>query len=346
MINTLSEMDLHQTPVSTGRMAGIEFQANALHTLLHHRPLVQASDMETALTVVVLALFSALVLSQLAAVPGAVFTLLLAAAYFVFTSIRFDAGHLPDVLFPYLTIFTNYAALSATRFASEQVGRRRVSDIFGRFVSADVRDMIVDMALEDPELIQPGGRQMDISVLFADIRGFTTLSENLPPPEVVEILNQYLESMGEQIFAHGGTLDKYTGDGMMVLFGAPLEQPDHAERAVRAALAMQQAAAQVSDERGEVEWDMVYGIGITTGPAVVGHIGSKRRLDYTAIGDTVNLAARLEGKAPPGAIYINQATYNAVKHIALVEALEPTMVKGKAKPVVVYKVVGLRDEAE
>jgi adenylate cyclase len=221
-----------------------------------------------------------------------------------------------------------------------------VSDIFGRFVSADVRDMIVDMALEDPELIQPGGRQMDISVLFADIRGFTTLSENLPPPEVVEILNQYLESMGEQIFAHGGTLDKYMGDGMMVLFGAPLEQPDHAERAVRAALAMQQAAAQVSHERGEVEWDMVYGIGITTGPAVVGHIGSKRRLDYTAIGDTVNLAARLEGKAPPGAIYISQATYDAVKHITLVEALEPTMVKGKAKPVVVYKVLGLRDEAE
>jgi adenylate cyclase len=346
MINTLAEMDLHQTPVSTGRMAGIEFQANAIHTLLYHRPLVQASEVETALTVVVLALFSALVLSQLEAVPGAIFTLLLAVGYFIFTSIRFDGGHLPDVLFPYLTIFVNYAALSATRFASEQVGRRRVSDIFGRFVSADVRDMIVDMALEDPELIQPGGRQMDISVLFADIRGFTTLSENLPPSDVVEILNQYLESMGEQVFAHGGTLDKYTGDGMMVLFGAPLEQPDHAERAVRAALAMQRAAAEVSHERGDVEWDMVYGIGITTGPAVVGHIGSKRRLDYTAIGDTVNLAARLEGKAPPGAIFISQTTYDAVRHMAVVEALEPMMVKGKAKPVVVYKVLGLRDEAE
>ena len=180
MINTLAEMDLHQTPVSAGRMAGIEFQANAIHTLLHHRPLVRASEVETAVTVVVLALFSALVLSQLEAVPGAIFTLLLAVGYFIFTSIRFDAGHLSDVLFPYVTIFVNYAALAATRFASEQMGRRRVSDIFGRFVSADVRDMIVNMALEDPELIQPGGRQMDISVLFADIRGFTTLSENLP----------------------------------------------------------------------------------------------------------------------------------------------------------------------
>jgi adenylate cyclase len=184
---------------------------------------------------------------------------------------------------------------------------------------------------------------MEISVLFADIRGFTTISENLSPPEVVGILNQYLDSMEEEVFKQGGTLDKYTGDGMMVLFGAPLEQPDHARRAVQAALGMQQAAAEVSQQRGDVQWKVAYGIGITTGPAVVGHIGSKRRLDYTAIGDTVNLAARLEGKAPPGTILINQATYEAVKDIAVVEELEPMLVKGKAKPVTVYKVVGLRE---
>ena len=235
------------------------------------------------------------------------------------------------------------AAVTASRFASAWSERRRVTDIFGRFVSAEVRDTIMDLALRNPNLIRPGGRQMEISVLFADIRGFTTLSEKLSPPEVVEILNQYLDSMEEQVFEHGGTLDKYTGDGMMVLFGAPLRQPDHARRAVMAALAMQRAAAGVSRQRGEAQWKVVYGVGIATGPAVVGHIGSRRRLDYTAIGDTVNLAARFEGMAPPGAILISQATFEAVKDIVVVEKLDPVAVKGKAKPVIVYGVLGLRE---
>jgi adenylate cyclase len=201
------------------------------------------------------------------------------------------------------------------------------------------------MALRDPSLIRPGGRQVELSVLFADIRGFTTLAENLPPSKVVEILNQYLVSMEEQVFKQGGTLDKYTGDGMMVLFGAPLEQSDHAIRAVRAALGMQRMAAEVSARRSDAQGKVAYGIGITTGSAVVGHIGSQRRLDYTAIGDTVNLAARLESIAPPGTILVNQATYEAVKQVALVQELPPVTVKGKARPVPVYKVLGLREDA-
>jgi adenylate cyclase len=340
-MDLLTEMDLHLTPVSPKRMSGVEFLANAIHTLLNHSSLAQQGKVETTITVVLLALVSAVVLSQLGVVLGVIFTLLLAVGYWVFTYTRFDANYLPNVLFPYAAIFINYAVVTATRFASERGERRQVSDTFGRFVSAEVRDMIVNAALEDPDLIQPGGQQMEISVLFADIRGFTTISEQLPPSEVVEVLNQYLDSMEEEVFKQGGTLDKYTGDGMMVIFGAPLEQPDHAERAVQAALGMQQAAAEVSRQRGGT-LKLVYGIGIATGPAVVGHIGSKRRLDYTAIGDTVNLAARLEGKAPPGTILVNQTAFEAIQDIAVVDALEPMMVKGKAKPVVVYKVLRLQ----
>ena len=345
MMNALVEMDLHRTPVSARRMSGVEFQANAIHTLLHHRPLVPQSKVGTTVTLVLLALASSIVLSQLGALPGAIFTALLAAGYFVFTGLQFNAGRLPDILFPYATILVNYAAVMAARFTREQVERRQVSDIFGRFVSPEVRDTIVNIALEDPDLIQPGGREMELSVLFADIRGFTSISEQLPPPQVVEILNQYLDSMEEEVFKQRGTLDKYTGDGMMVLFGAPLEQPDHAERAVRAALGMQRAAAEVSRQRGDVKWHMTYGIGIATGPAVVGHIGSQRRLDYTAIGDTVNLAARLESIAPPGTILVNRAMVEAVGDAAVFEELEPVTVKGKAKPIVVYKVLGLREDA-
>jgi adenylate cyclase len=349
MMNTLTEMDIHTTPVSPLRMAGIEVQANIIHTLLNHRALVPASRTGETITVLLLSLTSALALSQLGAIAGIAFTALLALGYFVYTGLQFDAGVLPNVLYPYGAILINYAALMAARFTSERVERGRVTETFGRFVSPQVRDAIVQVALENPDLIQPGGRQIEISVLFADIRGFTTLAESLPPSDVVDILNRYLDSMEDQVFRQSGTLDKYTGDGMMVLFGAPLEQPDHAARAVRAALGMQRAASEIRDRQpidGESDTAraFVYGVGIATGQAVVGHIGSRRRLDYTAIGDTVNLASRLEGVAPPGTILISKATYEQVRDVVIAEQLEPVQVKGKAKPVPVYKLLALRRE--
>jgi adenylate cyclase len=346
MMNTVGEMDVHLTPVSAVRMSGVEFQANVIHTLLNHIELRPQGRAQSVLTVLVLALISSMALSQLGALVGAAFTTALVVAYFFMTNAQFDNGVLPDVLFPYVTILASYAVVMAVRFAGEQLERNRVADVFGRFVSAEVRDTIVSIALDNPDLVQPGGRLVEISVLFADIRGFTTISENLAPQKVVDILNLYLDSMEAQVFKHSGTLDKYTGDGMMVIFGAPLQQPDHALRAVKAALDMQRAAAQVSQERQDVQWEVKYGIGITTGPAVVGQIGSRRRLDYTAIGDTVNLAARLEGKAPPGDILINQATYEAVKENVVVQELEPMQVKGKAEPVVAYRVLGIERQTD
>jgi adenylate cyclase len=349
MMNTLTEMDIHRTPVSSLRMAGVEVQANIVHTLLHHRALVPASQTGVASTIVLLSLASALVLSQLGVMTGIAFTVLLALGYFAFTGFQFGAGILPHVLYPYAAIATSYAATMAARFASERTERSRVTETFGRFVSPQVRDAIVQVALDDPDLIQPGGRQIEISILFADIRGFTTIAESLPPSDVVDILNRYLDNMEEQVFRQGGTLDKYTGDGMMVLFGAPLEQPDHAARAVRTALGMQRAAAEIGAQApaNGVHADgkkrtFVYGIGIATGQAVVGHIGSKRRLDYTAIGDTVNLASRLEGVAPPDTILISEATYEQVRDLVIAERLEPVRVKGKAKPAPVYRLVALR----
>lgn len=345
MMNTLSEMDIHRTPVSAQRMSGIEIQANIIHTLLHHRALVPQSTASVIGTIVLLAGLSAVVLAYLGPVPGALWSLLLAAGYFVASYLQFRSGVLPQVFYPYATIAVSYAAQMAARFAGEQVERNRVTEVFGRFVSPSVRDAVVDLALRNPALIQPGGQQIEISVLFADIRGFTSISETQPPSEVVEILNRYLDSMEEQVFLQGGTLDKYTGDGMMVLFGAPLAQPDHAERAVRAAVGMQRAARAISDANPDQRSRFVYGIGITTGQAVVGHIGSRRRLDYTAIGDTVNLAARLEGVAPPDTILVSQATWRRTEHMAVADRLDPVQVKGKARPVPVYRILGLREES-
>ena len=342
-MNVLQEYDLHNTPISAGqRMAGVEIQANIIHTLFHYKGLVPQSLSHTLTTILILALISGLGLSWLSdlrfgVILGLIFSAALGLAYFLFTCLAFQSGGLPATLYPFATIILCYGGVVAAGFFTEQSERRRVMQAFGRHVSPHVRDEI----MENPEFIKLGGEQREISVLFSDIRGFTSMSEKLEPSQVVGILNQYLDGMTKVVFKHGGTLDKFTGDGMMVFFNAPSLQDDHARRAVRAAVEMQEQARRTSKARGDSEWAVEYGIGITTGEAVVGNIGSADRHDYTAIGDTVNLAARLEGQAGRGQILISERTYQQAKDIIEARPLEPIKVKGKEKPVVVYEVLGL-----
>jgi len=342
-MNVLQEYDLHNTPISAGqRMVGVEIQANIIHTLLHYKGLVPQSLSSMVITILILALISGLGLSWLSdlrfgVILGLIFSAALGLAYFLFTGFAFQSGILPGTLYPFATIFLCYGGVIAAGFFTEQSERRRVMQAFGRHVSPHVRDEIMD----NPELIRLGGEQREISILFADIRGFTTMSEKLEPSQVVGILNQYLDGMTKVVFKYSGTLDKFTGDGMMVFFNAPSLQDDHAQRAVRAAVEMQEQARQTSKARGDSEWAVEYGIGITTGEAVVGNIGSADRHDYTAIGDTVNLAARLEGQAGRGQILISERTCQQAQDIIEARPLEPIKVKGKEEPVVVYEVLGL-----
>jgi adenylate cyclase len=342
-MNVLQEYDLHNTPVSAGqRMAGVEIQANTIHTLLHYRGLVPQSLSNTVITILTLALISGLGLSWLSdlrfgVILGLIFSAALGLAYFLFSGFAFQSGTLPATLYPFTTIGLCYGGVVAAGFFTEQSERRRVMQAFGRHVSPQVRDEI----MENPDLIELGGEQREISVLFSDIRGFTNMSEKLEPSQVVGILNQYLDGMTKVVFKHGGTLDKFTGDGMMVFFNAPSLQDDHAQRAVRAAVEMQEQARRTSKARGDSEWAVEYGIGITTGEAVVGNIGSADRHDYTAIGDTVNLAARLEGQAGRGQILIGERTYQQAQDIIEARPLKPIKVKGKEETVVVYEVLGL-----
>jgi len=344
-INALGEIDQHITPVSSGgyRMAGVEVQANAMHTVLHHHWLSPQSTVSKVLTILALALICGLVLPWLGVVASAGLALLVGVGYFLATQVFFGLGILPSTFYPFLTIFLCFAAIIALRFVLEQRERRRVQTLFGRYVSPQVAAML---SLEDPDLVRPGGTRREISVLFADIRGFTTIAESLPPEQAVSLLNTYNAPLTQVVFEQGGFLDKFTGDGVMALFGVPLPQPDHAERAVRAALEMQAAARQVSAQRGKVEWPIRYGIGVTSGEAVVGNIGGEERMDFTAIGDVVNLAARLEGHAQPEEVLISEYTYELVKDVVKAERLPPIKVKGKRKPVVVYRVLEALEEDE
>ena len=206
------------------------------------------------------------------------------------------------------------------------------------------QQLVDDVMLDPHREITPGGTRRTITVLFADLRGFTTLSEANPPEMVVGLLNRFFTLMSEVIFKHGGTLDKYIGDGVLALFGAPYATERDAVKAVRAAIDMQRAVQQFNRELAAAgQPDIGVGIGINTGSAIVGFIGSDTRLDYTAIGDTVNTAARLEQRAKAGQIIISEHTMQAVDASVDYIMLEAVQVKGRTAKLQIGEVAWRRD---
>jgi adenylate cyclase len=218
-----------------------------------------------------------------------------------------------------------------TRLAREEVARANYS----RFMP----EYVVKQLLEDPDSFKLGGINQTITILFADIRGFTTLSEEEKPEKIVALLNRYFTAMTEIIFAHGGTLDKYIGDGLMALFGAPTATPEDAKNALKTAVAMQKRIISLNAELESEGFNPIgIGIGLHTGEATVGYIGSEQRSEYTAIGDTVNLASRLESNTQGGQILISEATAQACENLFELTTREPLTVKNRLQPVSLFEV--------
>ncbi len=223
-------------------------------------------------------------------------------------------------------------ARAHARLAREEVARSN----YGRFLP----EYVVQQILENPDSFKLGGVNQTVTVLFADIRGFTRLSENAAPDRVVQLLNNFFTAMSDIIFAHGGTLDKYIGDGLMALFGAPTATPEDACNAVSAAVQMQRGMGEINTQlRAEGLAEIAIGIGLHTGVATVGYIGSERRSEYTAIGDTVNLSARLEQNALSGQIILSDATARAAAGAGCEFSPRPPItVKNRVQPVPIFEV--------
>jgi len=217
------------------------------------------------------------------------------------------------------------------RLAREEVARANYS----RFLP----EYVVKQMLENPESFKLGGVNQTITILFADIRGFTRISEHAAPETIVGLLNRYFSAMTDIIFAHGGTLDKYLGDGLMALFGAPTATPEDASNALNAAVAMQRRVMGINKELADEGFpELNVGIGLHTGEVTVGYIGSERRSEYTAIGDAVNTASRLESNARAGEILMSDATAKAAHRRYELRPREPIMVKNRVQPVRLWEV--------
>jgi class 3 adenylate cyclase len=206
--------------------------------------------------------------------------------------------------------------------------------LFERMVSPAVIEQL------NPDSLPLGGNRMEITTIFADIRGFTSFSERMSPEDLVKILNRYLALCAEAVLSEEGTIDKFLGDAVMAWYNAPIPQPDHALRAVRTALRIRDSIHALHNDLPP-EYHLNFGVGVHTGEAVLGLIGTDRRLEYTAIGDSVNTAKRIQENAGPGQILISLPAYCQVAQYVQVRPVEPILAKGKREPVQVYEILGL-----
>ncbi|MFB9752978.1 CHASE2 domain-containing protein [Paenibacillus hodogayensis] len=335
---TTGLQDEYMTPMSKSiKMFGVEIHANMVQSILENKFWSEVGKPAGIAILALIVLLGGFLFERFKGRTSLFWFIGLMVLYIVVFIAANEALHLYlPIFYPLLALILLYISSIISHYLAERRERSRVTGIFGRFVPKAV----VDQMLASGKEVKLGGERMDISLIFVDIRGFTTLSEKLEPEQVIQFLNEYLDVCTKAIFKFNGTLDKFMGDGVMAIFGAPVRYDNHAEMAVRAALEMKKQTAMLEERLMEkLGFTVRFGIGINCGPAIVGNIGSEElRLDYTAIGDTVNLTARLESNAKPGQILISDNVYERVSHLFDIEGMGDIKVKGKELPVTIYQV--------
>lgn len=339
--------DLRVTPFEEN-FPGPETHVNIIDNLLREDYLRTSKDEPPYVLGAILLLGAILsfVISHLGALSSLMLSLAsLAGAVYIDFSFFFTQGIVITIILPLFLFGSLYVALTFYKYLTEERKKKELKGTFQKYVSP----AIVDEVLKDPENIQLGGRKERMTVLFSDIRGFTTISEALDPQALSDLLNSYLTPMTDLVFENRGTLDKYMGDAVMAFFGAPISYPDHAKMGVKCALEMLEKLWELQEEyrkQGLPEIDV--GIGLNTGEMSVGNMGSETVRSYTVMGDAVNLGARLEGinKQYGTRIIISEFTYEDVKNDFICREIDWVKVKGKLEPVKIYEVAGFLDLEE
>jgi len=331
--------DLRTTPFGGTTYPGVEIHANVIDNMLNHGFLIRGFRQEFIDFTLIL-FFGIPVGICMALVPTRWmwFGLALLGPLVALDYGAFLHGQWLNFIIPALTLSSNVLLVSLYRALFEEKEKRKVRSAFAQYLSPEV----IRRLLVNPQLVEP--RKTDITVMFSDIRGFTTISEKLDAQDLALFLNQYLSDMTKLVFASQGTLDKYIGDAVMAFWGAPFEEPGHADKACDSALKMMERVREMQkvwESEGKPHLDI--GIGLNSGVASVGNMGSVLRYGYTALGDTVNLSSRLEGlnKDYGTHIIVNETTYVASKDNGfLFRELDLIRVKGKLQPVTIYELIG------
>jgi len=339
--------DLRVTPTSPV-MPGVEKHATVAANLLSGRFLRRPDWVELVelAGILILPLGLAWLLPRLRPVVSLGAVLVLWGALFAGVHLAFRAGLWLPVVYPTLALGLAFVGITVYRLLTEERQRLWTKRAFQQFVSPEV----VERLMDNPAALQFGGEVRNLTVLFSDIRDFTGYTERHPPQEVVQMLQEYLTRMVDQVLGQQGTLDKFIGDGVMAIFGAPVPLPDHAERACRSALGMIEELKTLQARwKTEGREPFRIGIGINTGDMMVGNLGSEQLFDYTVAGDGVNIGARVESLnkefETTTSIIISETTYLAARDVLDVRRLGEATVKGKSRPIVVYELRGLRETA-
>lgn len=339
--------DLHDdyfVPTSEGKaMPGVEIHANTIQTMITKRFLKNEQNWIVVVSIFAFALLIAFLVHHYPLWLSSAASLLLILAY-VFVSVKiFDFGVIMNFVYAPLAILISYVSIMGYSYVSEQKAKKKIMGAFGKYVSP----VIVERIMKHPETLNLGGERKNITVLFSDIRGFTTISEKLTPHKLVSLINGYLTAMTSIIIKHNGLVDKFIGDAIMAFWNAPLNQPKHAERACAAALEMLEKLKELQKKWERKKLPRIeIGVGINTGEAVIGNMGSQDRFDYTAMGDNINMGSRLEGltKQYGVGVIISETTYSKVKKEFAARKLDAVRVKGKTKPIFIYELVCAKNE--